>query len=306
VLSAVCGRRVAANLGLDRVFAEIWDEVRGLKGEGGLFLCLVLDEVDAVFLDKRYDPSDFFYRFLRYRMYIDDVDIKVCLIVITNNPLVLDDHLDARVKSSMGSEMIMFPSYSRKELFEILDSRVGDAFRPDVLEDGVVDYCAELVAEKTGDARRAIDLLRVSGEIANERRSRVTISVVQAAIDGVERDWVREEIFNLPRRSALILSVIAFLCVEKEKVSTRELYDSVRRMTVPKEWEGMKMLSERRVLDILVELETVGLISTWNVSRGRGGFGKEIKMNSDPRNVADIFRRGSGKLGFRLEVGRTS
>lgn len=33
---------------------------------------------------------------------------------------------------------------------------------------------------------------------------------------------------------------------------------------------------------------------------------KEIKMNSDPSNVADIFRRGSGKLGFHLEVRRTS
>ena len=64
VLSAVCGRRVPVNLGLDSVFSELWVEVAGLRKKGGgLFLCLVLDEVDSIFMDKRFDPSDFFIGF---------------------------------------------------------------------------------------------------------------------------------------------------------------------------------------------------------------------------------------------------
>ena len=67
-----------------------------------MFLCFVFDEVDSIYMDKRYDPSDFFYRFLRYRMYIEDDRIKVCLIVITNNALVLDDNLDAGLSLIWG------------------------------------------------------------------------------------------------------------------------------------------------------------------------------------------------------------
>lgn len=305
VLSAVSGRRVAANLGLDRVFSEIWNEIRALNVGGRLFVCLVLDESDSVFLDKRYDPSYFFYRFIRHRMYLGDAEIRVCLVVITNNPRVFDDNLDDRVKSSMGSDMIMFPPYSKGELFDVLLSRVDEAFIPGGIDEDVVNYCAELVAEKTGDARRAIDLLRVSGEIANERGKSVDISCVKQALDKVEKDWIREEIETLPMRSALILGLIAFHCVEKDLVSTRELYDSLRKVKMTEGFENIRKLSERRILDIIVELETVGLISTWNVSRGRGGFGKEIKLNSDPRNVVDIFRRGSNELDFHLELSRT-
>ena len=51
----------------------------------------------------------------------------------------------------------------------------------------------------------------------------------------------------------------------------------------------LKELSERRVLDIVNDLETVGLISTWNVSRGRRGYGKEIKMNVDPQECTELL-----------------
>ena len=211
VLSSICGRRVSANLGLDRVFLEIWEEIRVLSGGGRLFICFVFDEVDTIFLDKRFDPSDFFYRFIRYRMYLDDDRVKVCLVVITNNPLILDDCLDDRVKSSMGREMVMFSPYSKEELFDILFSRVGDAFVSGSVDVDVVDYCAELVAEKTGDARRAIDLLRVSGEIASARGPRVTISCVNEALDRVETDWIKEGIEGLPLRSAVILWMLSLI-----------------------------------------------------------------------------------------------
>lgn len=216
------------------------------------------------------------------------------------SPPCARDCLDDRVKSSMGREMVMFSPYSKEELFDILFSRVGDAFVSGGVDDDIVNYCAELVAEKTGDARRAIDLLRVSGEIASERGQRVTISCVNEALDRVENDWIKEEIEGLPMRSALILGMIAINCVEKDKVSTRELYDAVRRAQFPKKMERIVTYSERRILDILVELETIGLISTWNVSRGRGGYGKEIKLNSDPKKMADFFRKGSKHLGFTL------
>jgi len=305
VLSAICGRRVPVNLGLDRAFTEIWDELRGLRSEGRRFVCLVLDEVDSIFMDMHYDPSDFFYRFIRPQMYLGGADIKICLVLITNNPLVLEDNLDARVKSSMGSEMIMFPRYSREELTEILRARLPGAFRPEMVEVRVVDLCAELVADKTGDARRTIDLLRVSGEIANELKTRVTVDCVQLAMEKVERDWIQEELMDLKFNSAIILSCIAVLSIEKEKTSTRELYYTYKNATIVGDKEKIRRLSERRILDIVKELASGGLISTWNVSKGRGGYGKEIKMNTDPQRVLDFYKQRSVKHRFYIEATKT-
>jgi cell division control protein 6 len=298
VLSAICGRRVPVNLGLDRVFTEIWSEVRALKEEEKLFICLVLDEVDAIFMDKHFDPSDFFYRFLRQDTFLGDSDIKICLVAVTNNVGVLEDNLDGRVTSSMGCESLLFPPYSKEELIEILRHRLDDAFKPGVVEDKVVENCALLVAVKSGDARKAIDLLRVSGEIANERKGKVTVDCVRAAWNRVEKDWVEEMLKTLPDFSALILGITAFLTLEKEKISTRELYNEYRSMN----FSGIKTkLSERRVLDFVNDLETVGLISTWNVSRGRRGYGKEIKMNVDSQSVLDFYEHGSKGFQFTIK-----
>ena len=186
-------------------------------------------------------------------MYLEDDRIKVCLIVITNNALVLDDNLDARVKSSMGSEAIMFPPYSKEELFDILISRREEAFVPGGFDEDCVDWCAELISEKTGDARKALDLMRVSGEIANEKGHRVTIDCVNMAINLVEKEWIWEELKALPMRTAFILNIIALLSLKKDKVSTRELYDIYRRMKIPKKLWRVQGMSERRILDILVD-----------------------------------------------------
>lgn len=114
MLSAICGRSLPVNLGLDRVFGEVWREVRALRGgRERLFICLVLDEVDAIFMDRRFDPSDFFYRLVRHQVYLEEPSVKICLLAITNNPRVLDDNLDSRVKSSIGNEMLVFSAYSR-------------------------------------------------------------------------------------------------------------------------------------------------------------------------------------------------
>jgi cell division control protein 6 len=213
-------------------------------------------------------------------------------------------NLDARVRSSMGSEMIIFSSYSKKELREILNSRLSEAFKPDVVEEGVCDYCANVVDVMGSDARKAIDLLRVGGEIANEKKSNVTIPCVNEALERVEKDWEQEILDDLPYNSAVILGFISLLTLEKEKVSTRELYDAYKKARM--EWRGrasrkeQKKLGERRVLDVVNDLETMGLINTWNISRGRKGYGKEIKTNMNPQSVLDFFKHKSTRFGFQL------
>ena len=195
--------------------------------------------------------------------------------------------------------MIVFPPYSRDDLMEILDSRVRRAFKEGMLEEGAVELCARLVYEKTGDARKALDLLRLSGEVANERRTVVNEECVLEALERVERDWVFELVRGLPLHSAVILGVVASLSSLKSTFSVRELYDYYK--SVDFEGRDMRRLGERRVAEILTELETIGIIGTWNVSRGRYGYHKLIKLNVDPRGVLDLFADAELDFGFVIE-----
>jgi len=294
VLSEICGRFLPVNYGLDGVFREIWGELR-LVGEGGVrFVCFVFDEVDSIFLDKHFDPSDFFYRFLRYDQYLSGVDVRLMLVVITNNPLMFEDNLDARVKSSMGNDVLIFPPYSRGELMEILEERSLGAFKEGVLGDGVVEYCAELVSEKSGDARGALDLLRLSGEVANEKRSNVSKECVLEALDKVGVDWVLELVKGLPLSSTVVLSFVAFIASKQDSLSFRELYNVYT--SVKYVGNEFTILGERRVAEIVKELDTLGIISTWNVSRGRRGYHKLIKLNVDSKSLLDLLTKGVRNL----------
>ena len=162
-------------------------------------------------------------------------------------------------------------------------------FKPGMVEKGVALKCAQAVAEKSGDARKAIDLLRVSGEIANQRRSKVTWDCVEAGLEVVEKDYVQEQLKSLSESYALILSYIAFMNLKQDKASTKDLYTLCREFKKKKN-TSLEKLGERRVLDIVNDLETSGLVSTWNVSRGRYGYGKEMKVNLDPETILDYYK----------------
>lgn len=51
------------------------------------------------------------------------------------------DDLDERVKSSMGSEVVNFPTYKREELKDILAARAEESFKHGALGEGVINLC---------------------------------------------------------------------------------------------------------------------------------------------------------------------
>jgi cell division control protein 6 len=297
ILSAISGERVPVNLGVDRVFSGIWDALKELKvGLDRVFVCLVLDEADSVFADKHYDPSEFFYRFLRHQTYLNDGDIKVCLIAIANSAGVLEERLDARVKSSMGSERIRFDGYSQSDLKGILASRAEVAFKPGCVEEGTVGLCAKLVSEGTGDARKAVDLLRVSGEVANERGSNVTSECVYEAVDRVKKDYVQEMLEGLPHYIITPFIILTDIIAKKGKTTTGEFYRTYNTAVLSfKKRDKHRLLSERRILDLINELEIMGLVTTRNFSRGKGGYGKEITLTVSPESILEFYAPKNNK-----------
>lgn len=285
ILSVVCGKKVPINLGLDRVFEELWEAVKEFKKRGTLFFVFVLDEADSIFCDKHFDASDFFYRFIRSSSTVPGLeDVKICVLTITNDLNVLEDNLEARVKSNMGSESIFFSGYSKEDLEAILRERIDYAFVPERVEEGVISYCAELAAQMGGDARKAIELLRIGGEKVQVTDGKVTKAVIKESVKEAEDTALKERLRLLTSEAKTALYFLANCVIYKKLpwISMSDFYDFYSGLNFG---SGFRKVGRRRLLQIIDDLQNLGFLVTCNVSKGRGGYMKEISFVGDPNKI---------------------
>lgn len=252
--------------------SELYDRLARAVRSRGFILIVALDELD--YLVKKHG-DDLLYRLLRLNSDLDKG--KVALLGITND-LKLVELLDPRVKSSLGEEEIVFPPYNAEQLRVILEERARLAFKEGALDPGVISLCAALAAREHGDARKALDLLRTAGEIAERSGDeKVEPRHVEAAREQLEQDTVEAVVSTLPLHSKLILLAVVRLVEEKGKAITGEVYtkytELVRRL-------GVEHVTLRRATDIISELDMLGIIEARVVSRGRYGKTKVISLQS--------------------------
>jgi cell division control protein 6 len=134
---------------------------------------LVLDEIDQL-VKKAGD--DTLYNLTRINSELKNA--QVSLIGISND-LQFTESLDPRIKSSLSEEEEVFPPYNAFQIRDILNQRKILAFKNGVVEEGVIEKCAAYAARDHGDARRALELLRVAGEIAERSDlKKVSLSIL--------------------------------------------------------------------------------------------------------------------------------
>ena len=234
-------------------------------------LLLALDELDAL-IKKIGD--ELLYNLTRINAEL--TKSKITLIGISND-ISFTENLDPRVKSSLSEEEIIFPPYNAIQLKDILEERAKKALKPNVFSEGVISKCAALAAQEQGDARRALDLLRVAAEIAERNEdSKITEQHVTLAEQKLELDRVVELAKLQPRHSQLVLYSI-FKLFEKgaDQILTGDVYDIYISLC---KRNGYRFLTQRRVSDLISELDMLGLISAKVVSKGRYGRTREIKL----------------------------
>ncbi len=244
---------------------------------------VVLDEIDA--LVKRSEDDSVLYELTRINESLNGGWIGVIGI---SNDLRFKDFLDPRVLSSLGEEELVFKPYSSEELYDILRQRSIAAFQPGVLEDGALRLCAALAAGEHGDARRALDLLRVAGELAERNReNRITESHVRLAQQKVEHDHVTEVLSSLPLHSRILLiSVLHLEKARKEASVTGDVYEVYRELC---SLAAVEPLTQRRVSGLLNELDIMGILNARVVSFGRYGRTKKIRLGVEPRSINSAF-----------------
>ena len=194
-----------------------------------------------------------------------------------SNSLTFMDNLDARVRSSLGEEELVFPPYNALQLQDILRQRAEMAFKEGVLEEGVIAKCSAYAAREHGDARRALDLLRVAGELGErEGAKKISLKHIDLANQKIEKDKVLTTIESQPVQFQLVLYAIMNLDKRsKGGIYTGNVYNEYQTIC-----EGTKneILTQRRVGDILAEFESMGIINAIVLSRGRQGRTREIKL----------------------------
>ena len=246
--------------------------INALDSWGGLHI-VVLDEVD--YYVKR-EGDDLIYKLVRANEELSKA--KIVLIGITNDVNFIEN-LDPRVRSSMGEIEMVFPPYNAEQLFTILKQRAELAFNQGVIDDGVISYCSALAAREHGDARRALDLLRVSGEIAErEGAERVTIEHVKKATLEIEEGRIYQSVVTLPLHQKLVLKKIVELVEAKGSTTTGEVYTAYSNMMRNLKYEP---LSLRRISEIISQLDMMGLIISEVVNRGKYGITRIIKIRKD-------------------------
>ncbi|PSN91998.1 cell division control protein Cdc6 [Candidatus Marsarchaeota G2 archaeon OSP_D] len=263
--------------------AEVYSRVVSRIDKRGGIIIITIDEIDNLIRESN---LNLLYKLSRINS--DLRNAQVSLIGITNDARVLEV-LDPRVKSSLGEEEIVFAPYNAEQLRDILHARVHDAFVEDSLEDDVVPYVASLAAKDHGDARKAVDLLRKAGEVAERLNSnRVTIDHVKQALSEIEVDTTLEIVTKLPLHSKLVLASALELQNKKEIVVTGDIYTGYIMLCKK---TGLEPLTSRRVSEILNELDMVGIISTKILNRGRFGRTKRVVLNIKPTNILEALKK---------------
>ncbi len=243
---------------------------------------VVLDEIDKL----ASKGEEALYNLTRINSELDNA--RVSLIGISND-LTFTDLLDPRIKSSLGEEEIIFSPYNAEQLKDILYARAAKAFNDSVLAEAVIPLCAALAASEHGDARRALDLLRVSGEIAERSKARsVCEEHVRLASEKLETNRVVEVVKTLPLQSKIVLSSVLVLGRERNKrrFSSGEVYNMYRRLC---NHVGVDALTQRRVTDFVSELDILGLVNAVIVSKGRYGRTKEISLSVPEECVRPVL-----------------
>ncbi|MEK9652010.1 MAG: orc1/cdc6 family replication initiation protein [Poseidonia sp.] len=257
----------------DRVFKEL---VRRMDRRGGVFV-IVLDEIDHL---VRKAGDDLLYNLTSMNSSLNEA--RACVIGISND-LKFTDFLDPRVRSRLGQLDVLFKPYDAEQLQDILRQRAKNGLNEDVLETGVIELCAALAAQEHGDARCALDLLRISAEKAEQIGDKtVDQSHVRIAQSQIESDQITPVIATLPSQQKLVLAAV--IINERNglrNVQTGQVFDIYQQAC---KHIRQNPLTQRRISGLISNLDMLGLVTARTVSKGRYGRSKEIN-SSIPTNI---------------------
>ena len=264
-------------LAISEVFKRLLTKI----DEGKLNAIFVIDEIDYLAQLVAKTGKDILYQLTRANERLTQGSLTL---VGISNDLTFKEKLDPRVISSLGEEEVVFTNYDVEQIKKILEERIVESFIENSVEEPALNLIAALAGGEHGDARRAIDLLRVAGELAERQQSdKVTAEHVREATQKMEENKEEKSLKSFPLHEKLVLISI----MKANGSSTGEIYSSYKNLC---KTIGKDELTPRRITQMLSEIELSGLISGRLIHQGIHGRTKKYKLTISSEMIKKTFK----------------
>jgi cell division control protein 6 len=249
-----------------------------LVNEYAGIIIIVLDEIDKA------DDPQIINNIIRTQSELSGN--APCVIGITND-LKIHERFPPHLISVLCENNLIVPPYDANQLVDIITARVSISFRPDSVDDIVIPLCAAYAAQEHGDARRAIDILRTAGELAELRNStKVEENDVRNAKEKIEIDRIIEVVKTLPTQSKTVLIACIYTLNSGKECTISNMYQVYRLLCAALD---VDILTLRRVTDLTSELDQLGIINSSLQYKGRYGRNRKIESISSKNFSVEIL-----------------
>ena len=267
----------ATGLAISEVFKRLLKAIN----QGKLNIVFVIDEIDYLAYLVSKTGKDILYQLTRANGRLTEGSLTL---VGISNDLTFKERLDPRVISSLGEEEIVFTSYSVEQIRKILENRIQKAFIKNAVEEPALNLCAAMAGREHGDARRALDLMRVAGELAEREQSEtVNENHIRGASQKIEENKEVTALQSYPLHEKLLIIAV----MKTSGLSTGEIYTTYKNLC---KVVGQKELTTRRVTQMLSEVELSGIISGRIIHQGIHGRTKKFKLAISPLIIKETFK----------------
>jgi cell division control protein 6 len=267
----------STGLAISEVFKRLLKTIE----ENHYNVVFVIDEIDHLVHLVSKTGNDVLYQLTRANERLNKATLTL---VGISNDLTFKERLDPRVISSLGEEEIVFTNYTVEQLKKILEDRIYLAFIKDAIDESAINLCAAMAGREHGDARRAIDLIRVAGEIAEREQSNtVKEEHVRKASQKIEEDKETTALRSYPLHEKLLIIAV----MKASGLSTGEIYSAYKSLC---KIIRQKELTQRRVTQMLSEIELSGIITGKIIHQGIHGRTKKYKLTISGEMVKNTFK----------------
>jgi cell division control protein 6 len=184
-------------------------------------------------------------------------------------------------------------------LQQILNQRISLGYEPNSVETSAVNLAAAITGSETGDARQALKLITIAGEIAQQKGdAKVTDEHVELARKKVELDLAAETISQLPDNLKYVLYAIAHITkngsrwsrlegMEEGFLFSGEIYDEYAHVCNQLK---KKPRSPRWVKEYVKDLEMLGIVVTTPSGKGVRGQTTLVKLGYPATDMLELMR----------------
>ncbi|MDA0756463.1 MAG: AAA family ATPase [Crenarchaeota archaeon] len=261
--------------------SEVFNRILYVIDKNETNAVFVIDEIDYLAELIQKTGKDVLYQITRAN---ERLTTGTLTLIGVSNDLTFKERLDPRVISSLSEEEVVFTNYNLSQIREILNARIEVAFDEGIVSDAALNLCSAMAGRESGDARRALDLLRVAAEIAERNQtSTVMEEHIRMAAEKIEENKEVIALRSYPLHEKLLILAI----MKSSEISTGEIYSTYKNLCKD---IRQKELTQRRVTQMLSEIEMSGIITGRIVHQGTHGNTKKFRITISSDMVKTTFK----------------